>query len=73
MNNPMDIPIILPINANPILGRIGMEQLHVVGVLLIVGLVVACTVIVWKGLHRSSQRQVENRLDNRHRDLDQAA
>jgi hypothetical protein len=76
MNNPIDIPFILPINASPMFGQMGMEQLHVLGLLLVVGFVVACSVIGWKILHSSSRRANEDhvvvdRPDRR--PLDQAA
>jgi hypothetical protein len=73
MNGQFDLPIILPINSNPILGQIDMGQLHALGVFVIVGLVVACSVIVWKGLHSSAEPQVKEHVDTIHRDLDKAA
>jgi hypothetical protein len=73
MNSPLNLPIILPINANPMLGHIGMEQLHILGVFLMVGFVAACAVIGWKALHTSSQPQAEEHVDSVPRDLDKAA
>jgi hypothetical protein len=45
MNIPFDIPITLPLNTNAMLGQMDMQQLHVLGLLLVVGLAVACAVM----------------------------
>jgi hypothetical protein len=76
MNIPFDIPITLPVNTNAMLGQMDMQQLHVLGLLLVVGLAVACAVIGRKALHASSRRATGahvavDRSDRR--DLDQAA
>jgi hypothetical protein len=71
--NPIDVPVILPFNTNPMLGQIDMEQLHVLGMLLVIGFVVACAVIGWKMLHATSQPRVEEQVDAHRRAFDQAA
>jgi hypothetical protein len=55
------------------LGQIDMEQLHVLGMLLVIGFVVACAVIGWKMLHATSQPQVEEQVDAHRRAFDKAA
>jgi prolipoprotein diacylglyceryltransferase len=75
MSNPIEIPIILPINVNPMVGQIGMEQLHLLGLLLVVGFVLACSVIVWKALQASNRRRAkkEARVVVDRREVEQAA
>ena len=73
MNSPFDLPIMLPINANPMLGQISMERLHILGVFLMVGLIAACAVVGWKALHTSGQPQPKEHVDSVPRDLDKAA
>lgn len=73
--NPIGMSIPLPVNLNPMLGQIGMEPLHVLGIFLVFGFVTACCVIAWKTRHTSSgQARIEpNPAAVQRHDFDQAA
>lgn len=72
---PIDVPIALPINGAPMLGQMEMD-LHIVGALLVAGLIVGGCLMGWKMLHVSrpslrASREEHSAADRR--DLDQAA